>query len=282
MQHFRRLAATAVITGLLGMPLLAPGTAGAQEAGNSFVQRGVTVETTAENAVVARTKALTAAQRQAYDKMASELGFTRSASDSQIESMVDSIIVEQERATRSGYNGRLTVNFNQRRVSSFAGISSGGGSATAGAEGGGATASSYVAPPVVPTNQAFNPAATFVETVARFNGMAQWLDLRRRLLGSPEVSSVDIVAIAVDGARLRLGLRMAPPEAAPGLAERGILLQQAGGVPPAGQAYPGQAYPGQAYPGQPGVLAPPVRMGASPVPVAQPNAPWQLGLAGGA
>jgi hypothetical protein len=273
MQHFRRLAATAVITGLLGMPLLAPGAAGAQEAGNSFVQRGVTVETTAENAVVARTKALTAAQRQAYDKMASELGFTRSASDSQIESMVDSIIVEQERATRSGYNGRLTVNFNQRKVSSFAGISSGGG-ATAAAEGGGTTASSYVAPPVVPTNQAFNPAATFVETVARFNGMTQWLDLRRRLLGSPEVSSVDIVAIAVDGARLRLGLRMAPAQAAAGLAERGILLQQAGGVPPAGQAYPGQ----------PGMLAPPVRMGASPVavPVAQPNAPWQLGLAGGA
>lgn len=267
MQHFRRLAATAVITGLLGMPLLA----GAQEAGSGFTQRGVTVETTAENAVVARTKALTAAQRQAYEKMASELGFSRSASDSQIESMVDSIIVEQERATRTGYNGRLTVNFNPRKVSSFAGISSGGGGGTATAEAGGGSgapsSSSYVAPPVVPTNQAFNPAAAFVETVAHFNSMPEWLDLRRRLLGSPEVSSVDIVAIAVDGARLRLGLRMQPAEAAQGLASRGILLQQAGGIPPAGR---------------PGVLAPPVRMGASPVPVAQPGAAWHLGLAGGA
>jgi len=249
------------------MPLLA----GAQEGGGGFVQRGVTVETTAENSVIARTKALAAAQRQAYEKMASELGFSRSASDSQIESMVDSIIVEQERATRTGYNGRLTVNFNQRKVSNFAGLSTGGGgTATAEAGGGGSgmpSSSSYVAPPVVPTNQAFNPAAAFVETVAHFNSMPEWLDLRRRLLGSPEVSSVDIVAIAVDGARLRLGLRMQPAEAAPGLASRGILLQQAGGIPPAGQ---------------PSVLAPPVRMGASPVPVAQPGAAWHLGLAGGA
>jgi hypothetical protein len=264
MQHFRRLAATAVITGLLGMPLLAS----AQEGGGGFVQRGVTVETTAENSVIARTKALAAAQRQAYEKMASELGFSRSASDSQIESMVDSIIVEQERATRTGYNGRLTVNFNQRKVSNFAGLSTGGGGgATAEAGGGTPPSSSYVAPPVVPTNQAFNPAAAFIETVARFNSMPEWLDLRRRLLASPEVSSVDIAAIAVDGARLRLGLRMQPAEAAQSLASRGILLQQAGGIPPAGQ---------------PGLLAPPVRMGASPVPVAQPGAVWQLGLAGGA
>jgi hypothetical protein len=276
MQHFRRLAATAVITGLLGMPLLAH----AQEGGNSFIQRGVTVETTAENAVVARTKALAAAQRQAYEKMQSELGFSRSASDSQIESMVDSIIVEQERATRSGYNGRLTVNFNQRKVASFAGISTGGGGGTASADAGAgapAPSSSIIAPPVVPTGQAFNPAAAFVESTARFGGMAEWLDLRRRLLTSPEVSSVDILAIAVDGARLRLGLRVPADQASQGLAARGIVLRQAGGVPPAGQAYPGQ----------PGVLAPPVRFGAppgvaTPVPAASPSAPWQLGLAGGA
>jgi hypothetical protein len=271
MQHFRRLAATAVITGLLGMPLLAA----AQEGGSGFVQRGVTVETTAENAVVARTKALAAAQRQAFEKMQGELGFTRSASDSQIESMVDSIIVEQERATRTGYNGRLTVNFNQRRVSNFAGLSTGGsGGATAGAEGGGgAPNATLVAPPVTPTNQgtAFNPATAFVDSTARFGGMAEWMDLRRRLQTSPEVSSVDIVAIAVDGARLRLGLRVPPEQAAQGLASRGVTLMQAGGVPPAGR--------GAAM--QPGVLAPPVRLGAVPVPVAQPNAAWHVGLAGG-
>jgi hypothetical protein len=268
MQHFRRLAATAVITGLLGLPLLAPTGAAAQE-GNGFVQRGVTVEATAENSVVAKTRALATAQRQAYEKMASELGFSRSASDSQIDGMVDSIIIEQERATRTGYNGRLTVNFNPRRVASFAGISAGSAGAVASGGGGGGSA----APGAPPANlnagvasQAFNPASAFVETVTQFAGMPEWLALRRRLVASPEIASVDIVAIAVDGARLRLGLRMAPNEAAGSLAARGIILQQSGGVAPASQ----------------GGIAPPVRVGASPVPVAAPNAPWQLGLAGGA
>ena len=267
MQHFRRLAATAVITGLLGLPMAA----GAQDSG--FTQRGVTVETTADNAVVARTQALTAAQRQAYGKMASELGFSRSASDSQIESMVDSIIVEQERSTRSGYTGRLTVNFNPRRVASFAGISAG----TAGTAQAGAAPSGPVndaAPPIVPpglaarTNGgAFNPASAFVESVTQFGGLAEWLDLRRRLLSSPAVASVDILAIAVDGARLRLGLRGAPAEAAQVLASEGIVLQQTGGIAPASG----------------GGLAAPVRFGGTPgvaTPVAAANAPWLLGLAG--
>ncbi|MBO1076575.1 hypothetical protein [Roseomonas marmotae] len=254
------------------MPLLA----GAQEAGSGFVQRGVTVETTAENAVVARTKALAAAQRQAYEKMASEMGFSRSASDSQIESMVDSIIVEQERATRTGYNGRLTVNFNPRKVSNFAGIHSGGsgggggggggssGSGTAEAAAPGGSYGSFSPPPGYSS-----PASAYVESVTVFNGMPEWLDLRRRLLSSPEVASVDILAIAVDGARLRLGLRVPPDEAARGLSARGVLLQQAGAMPAAPQ---------------PGVLAPPVPYGASPapVPMAAPNAPWLLGLASGA
>ncbi|MDB5371283.1 MAG: hypothetical protein JWP20_2841, partial [Roseomonas sp.] len=227
MQHFRRLAATAVITGLLGMPLLAH----AQESGG-FVQRGVKVEATAENAVIARTRALASAQRQAFEKMAAELGISRSASDSQIDGLVDSIIIEQERATRTGYNGRLTVNFNPRRVANFGGVSAGGGGAVAGSD---------AAPPVVPGNlnasapAAFNPASAFVESVTAFGGMQEWLDLRRRLLAGPEVASVDILAIAVDGARLRLGLRTPPNEAARTLALRGIVLQQQGAVPPASQ-----------------------------------------------
>lgn len=266
MQHFRRLAATAVITGLLGLPLAAV----AQDSG--FTQRGVTVETTAENAVVARTQALAAAQRQAYAKMASELGFSRSASDSQIEGMVDSIIVEQERATRTGYTGRLTVNFNPRRVASFAGISA-GSAGSAQASTGAAPAPSPngdAAPPIVPpglaahNTAAFNPASAFIESVTQFSGMAEWLDLRRRLLANPQVASVDIVAIAVDGARLRLGLRAPPAVAAQALAEQGIMLQQTGGVPPASA----------------GGLAPPVRVGGAPgvaTPVAAPNSPWLLG-----
>jgi hypothetical protein len=277
MQHFRRLAATAVITGLLFMPLLAS----AQEGGSGFVQRGITVETSAENAVIARTRALATAQRQAYEKMAGELGFSRSASDSQIDGMVDSIIVEQERATRTGYNGRLTVNFNPRRVSSFAGISAGSAGAVASGGSSGNGGGSSAAPGAPPANlaastAAFNPASAFVESVTQFGGMQGWLDLRRRLLAQPEIASVDILAIAVDGATLRLGLRLPPNEAARVLAERGIVLQQPGTVvPPASQPSL-----------HPGGIAPPVRVGASPVPVTvpatSPNAPWLLGVAGGA
>lgn len=270
MQHFRRLAATAVITGLLGMALLAPGAAMAQEGGSGFTQRGITVETSAENAVIARNRAIASAQRQAYEKMASELGFSRSASDSQIDSLVDSIIVEQERATRTGYNGRLTVNFNPRRVSNFAGISSGGGAAVAGGAPG---STSGASPSGTSANAAFNPAIAFVETETQFSGMQEWLGLRRRLLATPEIASVDVAAIAVDGARLRLGLRLPPNEAARALAARGIVLQQGGAAP---------AQPVQ----QPGMLAPPVRVGAAPAPVApaapaSPNAPWLLGVTGG-
>ncbi len=275
MQHFRRLAATAVITGLIGTSLLAGVPALAQEGGNGFTQRGITVETSAENAVVARNRALATAQRQAYEKMANELGFSRSASDSQIDGLVDSIIVEQERATRTGYTGRLTVNFNPRRVASFAGISAG----AAGAVASGGTPGAAPAPTEAPSaaaNQAFNPAIAFVETLTQFSSMQEWLALRRRLLAAPEIASVDIAAIAVDGARLRLGLRLPPNEAARALAARGITLQQGVAAAPARPATP------------PGQLAPPVPYGAArpaqPVPAAapNPNGLWQLGVAGGA
>jgi hypothetical protein len=58
--------------------------------------------------------------------------------------------------------------------------------------------------------------------------MGEWLELQRRLRGAPPVASVDIQAIAVDAARLRLGLRAPPPEAAALLAAIGIALEQAG------------------------------------------------------
>ncbi|MFC7610285.1 hypothetical protein [Teichococcus aestuarii] len=109
----------------------------AEPAANPYVQRGVPAEATAENAVIARTRALAAAQRAAYDRMAGELGLTRGLSDSQIDSLVSSIIVEEERTTRTGYSGRLTVNFNQSRVAARAGGGGGTGGGTGGVLAGG-------------------------------------------------------------------------------------------------------------------------------------------------
>lgn len=304
MQHFRRFAATVVVGGLIGVAVgsagfgagqgaraqaLPPAMAAtaAEPAANPYVQRGVPAEATAENAVIARTRALAAAQRAAYERMAGELGLPRGLSDSQIDSLVSSIIVEEERTTRTGYSGRLTVNFNQSRVAARAG--GGAGGALAGGPASGAlppgAGAGDAAPPVMPTA----PAAGFILAEARFTGLREWLELRRRLLTSPEIASMDIQAIAVDGARLRLGLRHAPQQAMQALPATGLAL-----VPPTAQAaspHAAQAANPFAAPVAPGALAPPVRAGAAPAaaPAATaplPNGagassgPWQIGLAG--
>ncbi|ONG53350.1 hypothetical protein BKE38_12410 [Pseudoroseomonas deserti] len=248
----------------------------AEAPADAYTQRGVTAEATAENAVIARTRALAQAQRTAYERMAESLGLPRGLSDSQIDSMVSSIIVEEERSTRTGYSGRLTVNFNPNRAggpgrasahAGGSGSASGGGSGSLASSGGGAAGDA--APPLVPPALSL-PAAGYIEAQTRFSGLREWLDLRQRLAANPEIASVDILAIAVDGARIRLGLRHTPELAMQALPAAGITLQ-----PPV----PTAAAPG----GMPG-LAPPVRYGAQPAAApagaGQATGPWQIGLAG--
>jgi hypothetical protein len=287
MQHFRRLAATTVMGCLLGVMLgAAPGRAqdatpaASAPAPGGYVQRGVPAEATAENAVIAKTRAIAAAQRLAYERMAGELGISRSVSDSQIDSLVDSIIVEQERTTRTGYSGRLTINFNANRVGGRSGggggsSSSGGGSASASSGGGDA------APPVTPGRGGSSYASSYIEASASYASMREWLELRRRLVASPEVASVDILGIAVDGARLRIGLRNTPDVAAQGLPASGIMV--GGGMPAA--AAPGAmvAPPGSlARPVPYGTPVPPAYAPGGSTPGAPPSGPWQIGLARGA
>ncbi|MDQ1078352.1 hypothetical protein [Pseudoroseomonas cervicalis] len=280
MQHFRRLAATIVVAGLTCLaPAAGPfGAATAQAqpsgeaaSGDAYTQRGVPAEATAENAVIARTRALAAAQRTAYDRMADALGLPKGLSDSQIDQMVSSIIVEEERSSRTGYSGRLTVNFNPNRVGGPGRAVAGGGSGSS-VLSGAAPATGDAAPPVTPSILSA-PANAYLETQARFGSLREWLELRRRLRASPEIASVDVVAIAVDGAQLRLGLRRGPGEAAQALQAGGIAL-----LPPAA-----------AQPGTPpgGGIAPPVRWGGNALrgaPAAQPasagGGAWQVGLAG--
>jgi hypothetical protein len=228
--HGRALPATAAIA-----LLLAAGPAPAQvapqvetmpqapaEQANPFRQRGVPAEATAENGVIARERALAAAQRAAWERLAAELGAPpRNLSQSQIESMVDSIVIEQERTRPTGYSGRVTVVFNPNRVRSVTGAGAG---AVAGVEG----LPGAAAP-------ARGPAVATVEAVARYASLGEWLELRRRLAAAPEVARLDIVAIAVDAARLRLGLRAAPPVAAEGLAAAGVAMGQGGG--PTGEGW---------------------------------------------
>lgn len=211
-------AAALIATALL---LLAPSPVPAQEApaAVSFTQRGVPAEATADNAVIARERALAAGRRAAWDRIAAATGAPRNLSDAQIEAMVASIIIEEERTTHTRYAGRITVNFNPARARAHT-----GGTGTA--EGGGLPAPDGPAQPRPP---AAGPAVATVEAIALYGSLEEWLELRRRLRGG--AARVEVVAISTDRARLRLGLRAAPGVAAEEFARLGVALVPGSGAP---------------------------------------------------
>lgn len=202
--------------------LVAPHPAPAQEltansSGNPYVQSGIPAEATAENGVLARERAFAAGRRAAWNRLAAELGISPpGVSDSQLESMVTSIVIEQERVSPTRYSGRITVNFNPGRARGVLGsrAPSGGGSGGGTGEAGGG-GSLQAAP---------GPASTWVEAVATYRSMDEWFELQRRLRSQGMVASVQIQAIAVDRARLRLGLRAPGPVVAGELAGAGITM----------------------------------------------------------
>ena len=205
--HGARLGAMLNVMGLIVMGLILLASP-AQAQQPEYSQRGVPAEATAENGVVARDRALASARRIAWGRVAGD-NAARSLSDGQIEALVESIVIEEERTGPTRYAGVVTVNF--RRSGSQA-VLSGVDPATA----------------LAPRNMA---TVATVEAIARYGGMAEWLEIRRRLAAAPEVARVDVVAISIDRARLRIALRAAPPAAAEALAESGILLAPQAGAP---------------------------------------------------
>ncbi len=195
---------------LLGAAALADGgPAAAQD--DPLVQRGVPAEATAENAVVARDRALAAGQRIAYQRMAEAMGLTQRPSDQQIEDLVQSLVIESERITPRGYVARITVNFSPQQVAALTG---GRGAAPA-------------APPA-----ATGPAVATIEALALYASLPEWVEITRRLRAAPVVARTEILGISGQAARLRLSLRAAPAEAAAGLSQGGIALAQATGFDP--------------------------------------------------
>lgn len=186
--------------------------AGAQD--NPLVQRGIAAEATAENAVQARERAFAQARRAAWQRLAAQTGSTENPSDSRLESMVTAIIVEQERTTPTRYVGRLTVQF-----------ASGTGGATrppssASAAPGGGTSGGMLNIPMA--------AVASVDAQAQFTGLAEWLELRRRLGSADGVAGVEVTALSVDQARLRLSLRARPEEAAGLVSGSGLWVDGSG------------------------------------------------------
>lgn len=213
--HAAWILATALLLGL-------PAAARAQDApaAVSYVQRGVPAEATAENGVIARERAFVAGRRAAWDRIAGAAGVTRQLSDAQIEAMVASIIIEEERTSPTRYAGRITVNFVPARVRAVTG-GGGDGGGTGTAEGTGSPDAPQ-RPPV--------PMATVatVEATAVYGSLNEWLELRRRLRAN---ARVEVLAISTDRARLRLGLRAAPGVATGDLAQQGITLAPGSGAP---------------------------------------------------
>ena len=212
--HARRLRAIALAAALgcaLGLsgPARAElgddeieGTSAAAE--TPLIQRNIPAEATAENAVVARDRALVAGQRTAYERMAASLGLPANASDSDIQALVSSLVIESERVTPRGYAARITVNFN--------------------APGGAANPLAAQVPPPLPGAAAQGPTVASLEAVARYRSLPEYADLTRRLAAQPAVARVEIVSISGERARLRLGLRSQPQDAAAEMARGGLLL----------------------------------------------------------
>ncbi|UPY36011.1 hypothetical protein [Sediminicoccus sp. KRV36] len=199
------LLAAAILTLLFCPPLAAQD--------NPLVQRGVPAEATAENAVLARDRAHASARRIAYLRLMEASGGTTSStpSDSQLESMVAALIVEEERTTPTRYSGRLTVQFNPGRVASATGRSfSGGGS------GGGLALNIPMA------------AEAYVEASSQHGSLSEWLELRRRLRASGSVAGMEIISLSMDSARYRLGLRQPAAEAAAALTGSGLFITSNG------------------------------------------------------
>jgi hypothetical protein len=204
----------------------APALAQATPDENPLVQRGVPAEATAETAVIARDRALNAGQRAAYERMAAALGLPRGIPDAQIEGLVQSLVIESERITQRGYTARLTVNFNPSRVAAMGGRNPGaigapgtlfstpGGPATGPATPGATSQAPGVGGPPVST----------VEAVAIYRSFPEWVEITRRLGAASPVARFEVVSLTGERARLRLGLRTQPPEAAAELAQSGIAL----------------------------------------------------------
>ncbi|MBX6742581.1 MAG: hypothetical protein IRY87_11125 [Acetobacteraceae bacterium] len=233
--HARALFATAalLLAAMVAEPAQAQGFPPPESEGPASVepgtglnlsQHGVPAEATAENGVLARERALAAGRRTAWERMLAEAGAPPiQLSDSQIENLVSSIVIEQERISPTRYSGRITVNFNGAKVRPMLAGRVPGLPPVAAAPGHDGAA---------PTG----PASNWLDAIANYRSMGEWLELRRRLQSSGAVASVEILGITVEAARLRIGLRAPPQLAAGDLAGLGIALA------PATDLGPGQAW----------------------------------------
>jgi len=175
-------------------------------------QTGVPAEASGKDGVVARDEALANGRRAAWNRMLEQAGVrgAPSLSDTQLDALVQSIVIEQERPSPTRYSGRITVNFSARAVRGVLGNRA--ATAPGGTEAGAAA-------PVAPS-----APTVWAEAMVSYTSLQEWLEVQRRLRASPAIASVELRGVAVDAARLRLGLRRLASEAMPALAGLGATL----------------------------------------------------------
>jgi hypothetical protein len=184
----------------------------------SLSQTGIGVEASAEDGVKAREIALNQGRRAAWNRLLEQASIrgVPTLSDAQIDGLVQSIVVEQERPSPTRYSGQITVNFSPRSVQRVLGD----------------RAPMLTGPG--PDGQPLAPAvAIHAEAMASYGSLREWQDIRRRLRTSPGIAGIDLRGVAIDGARLRLTLRRPASDVMPGLNGISAVLMPA---PAAGQA----------------------------------------------
>lgn len=184
---------------LLALPFAFARPALAQD--DTWTVRGVTVDVAGPDAVAARDRALADGTRQAWEQLLGRIttperaGPLRTLTDPELESLTQSVEINDERVAPNRYRATLTVIFSADRVRLR--MAGPGGAGSGGP----------------------------IEARAGFRGVRQWADLLRRLEASPAVARVELKALRVSEADLTLLLTAEPGQAIETLATNGIRME---------------------------------------------------------
>jgi hypothetical protein len=189
--------------GLLGLLLLAPVPVRAQ-GGSGFIVRGVAAEAAAETATAARERAIAGGLRTAWASLLareapSDQARLGAIGQGELERLVESYEIEDERVGATRYAATLTVIFRPEPVRAL-----------------------------LASRPAAGPTGR-VEVSAPLSGIGDWVEIRRRLAGAPQVGGYEVLALSRQEARLALSVPGGQAGAAAALAGAGLSLREGPG-----------------------------------------------------
>ncbi|WP_291297098.1 hypothetical protein [Elioraea sp.] len=179
------------------------------QGGSGFVVRGIAAEAAAETATAARERAIAGGLRSAWAALLAreapgEQARLGAISAEELERLVESYEVENERVGAQRYAATLTVAFRPEPVRRL-----------------------------LAARPASGPSGR-IEVTAPLNGLSDWVAIRQRLAGSPAIRGYEVLALSRREARLALTLPGGQAEAAAALASAGLALRDGPGGPTLG------------------------------------------------